>query len=67
VKKSKEFKNIMARIEIVNKDNELEVVFFQIPKCVTKYWETNLIKDLRKETIYKVKRDNPEDKVILLY
>ena len=54
----------MARIEIVNEQEQLEIVYFKIPECVTRFWQTSLIRNLRDETILKVKRDNPEEKAI---
>ena len=59
----KKIKEIFARIEILNEERELEVIYFKIPSDVIKFWESNIIKAYRKELIYHVKRDNAEEKV----
>ena len=62
-KNQKALQNIMGRIEIINRDKDIDVVYFQIPQDVIKYWNTSIISNYRDELIDNVKRDNPEEKV----
>ena len=55
--------NLMGRIEIINASNDLEVVYFQIPKTIQEFWKTYFISEYRDRLIENVKRDNPEEKV----
>jgi hypothetical protein len=60
---AKDLKNILGRIEILNENRQLEVVFFQIPENVVRFWKSHLINNFREDLIQRVKRDNPEEKV----
>ena len=53
----------MGRIEIINGNKNIDVVYFPIPQNVIKYWRTSIISNYRDELIDNVIRDNPEEKV----
>ena len=55
--------NLMGRVEIINQSNDLEVVYFQIPQTIQKFWNSYFISEYRYRLIDNVKRDNPEEKV----
>ena len=55
--------NLMGRVEIINQSNDLEVVYFQIPQTIQKFWNSYFISEYRDRLIDNVKRDNPEEKV----
>ncbi len=54
---------VMGRIEILNPEKDLEVIYFQIPEVVRKHWRDHFVDRLREEIILDVKRDNPDEKV----
>lgn len=49
----------MGRIEILNHDKELEVIYFQIPEIVRKHWGDHFVNQYRENLITQIKRDNP--------
>ena len=55
--------NLMGRVEIINETNDMEVVYFQIPRKIKKFWNTYFISEYRDRLIENVSRDNPEEKV----
>lgn len=57
---AKGVERLMGRIEILNTDKELEVIYFQIPDIVRKYWGDHFVNQFRENLITQVKRDNPE-------
>eukprot|EP00357_Protocruzia_adherens_P032750 CAMPEP_0115021882 /NCGR_PEP_ID=MMETSP0216-20121206/31174_1 /TAXON_ID=223996 /ORGANISM="Protocruzia adherens, Strain Boccale" /LENGTH=609 /DNA_ID=CAMNT_0002394369 /DNA_START=33 /DNA_END=1863 /DNA_ORIENTATION=- len=52
-----------ARIEILNRDNHVEVVYFQKPEEVIRFWNTTAIRQERERILEFVDRDNPKEKL----
>lgn len=59
----KGIEKLMGRIEILNSERELEVVYFNIPQIVRNHWSDHFVSQYRENMILEVKRDNPEEKV----
>ena len=56
--------NVVGRIEIQNPNQEIEVVYFPLPAMVSVFWAKQVVKEKREDLLYKVNRDNPEEKVM---
>ena len=53
----------IRRIEIVDDEGALGVVYFPMPSWVMAVWTTAHVEAVKKEIVMTVKRDNPEEKL----
>lgn len=53
----------MGRIEILNENGQLELLYFKIPKEIMLHWKAPLIEKVREEILTQIKLENPEEKV----
>lgn len=59
-----DIRNYIGRIEILNPQGDLEVVYFPMPALVRLFWKKKAVKEYRDDIIFGVTRDNPEEKVM---
>ena len=51
------------RIEIVDGDGKLARVYFQMPEFVETVWRSAVVEEAKRELLFKVNRDSPEEKL----
>lgn len=56
--------DLVGRIEVKNEINELEIVYFPMPLMIKLYWTSDIVKELRRDIIYSINRNTPEEKVM---
>ena len=58
---------LVASVEIVGLDGQLQQVFFAPPAWIKQYWQYPLVQKAKKELAYQVNRDSPEEKILDFY
>jgi len=58
---------LVASVEIVGLDGQVQQVFFSPPAWIKQYWNYPLVQKAKKELAYQVNRASPEEKILDFY
>ena len=58
-----EEKNYICRMEILDQNKKLKIMYFPKPDIVEKYWDNPYVQESKKLMLQDIKRDNPDVKI----
>ncbi|KRX09314.1 hypothetical protein PPERSA_05983 [Pseudocohnilembus persalinus] len=56
-------KNFIGSIEVINEQQNIQRIFFKIPRSVIRVWDIDIVSRQRNKMLEQISRDNPEDKI----